>query len=164
MSLTLYKATELASLESHVDDETGEINLEAFDAAQITLADKRLAVVAYIKNQTAECSMLEQAIKELQGQLKTRDNRIESLKEYLAHHMKETGITAIESADLTFSAKLQIGVDKAVEIDDGAIFPASLCLPPKDPAPSKKLIKEAIERGEAVAGARIVKRDRLTIK
>ncbi|MGL4272043.1 MAG: siphovirus Gp157 family protein, partial [Pseudomonas paracarnis] len=44
-----------------------------------------------------------------------------------------------------------------------AEFPPELCNDPKPPTPSKAKIKAAIKAGEAVAGARIVRKDRLTI-
>ena len=78
-----------------------------------------------------------------------------------------TGTSEIKAQDGTFSAKLYLDRDESVEIDVGAEFAPELCNPPKPPpplTPSKKLIKEAIERGEPIKGARIVKHDRLTIK
>jgi len=62
-----------------------------------------------------------------------------------------------------FSAKLYLERDESVEIDADAKFPPELCNDPKPPTPSKTKIKAAIKAGEAVAGARIVRKDRLTI-
>ena len=53
--------------------------------------------------------------------------------------------------------------DESVELEPDAEFPAALCNDPKPPTPSKTKIKAAIKAGEAVAGARIVRKDRLTI-
>jgi len=39
-----------------------------------------------------------------------------------------------------------------------------LCNEPRPPAPSKTKIRAAIEAGEPISGARIVRKDRLTIK
>jgi hypothetical protein len=49
-------------------------------------------------------------------------------------------------------------------LEDGAVFPPELCNEPKPPTPSKTKIKVAILAGEPVAGASIVRKDRLVIK
>ena len=161
--LTLYKANELARLESHIDED-GVINIEAYDLAQVALADKQMAVVAYIKNSELTEGMLDTAIKELTAKKKAIAARNASLKAYLSANMKEHGITSIKANDGTFQATLYTDRDESVVILDGATFPPELCNAPKPPEPSKTLIKAAINAGQAVAGAVIVRNDRLTIK
>ena len=78
--------------------------------------------------------------------------------------MSITGTEKISSDDGLLSATLYLDRDESVEIDEGVIFPAVLCNDPKPPEPSKSRIKTAILNGEAVAGARIVRKDRLQIK
>jgi len=164
MSVSLYKANELARLESHIDQDTGEIDVASYDMAQIALADKQLAVVAYIKNSEATESMLDAAIKDLTAKKKAITARNASLKAYLAANMKEHGITSIKANDGTFEAKLYLDRDESVVIQDGTTFPPELCNAPKPPEPSKTLIKAAINAGQAIAGAVIVRNDRLTIR
>lgn len=164
MNITLYKANELARLESHIDPDTGEIDVAAYDSAQITLAEKQMAVVAYIKNSELTEGMLDTAIKELTSKKKAITGRNASLKAYLSANMKEHSITSIKANDGTFEAKLYVDRDESVVILDGATFPFELCNAPKPPEPSKTLIKAAIKAGQAVAGAVIVRNDRLTIK
>jgi hypothetical protein len=163
MNITLYKANELARLESHIDED-GVIDVAGYDAAQITLADKQMAVVAYIKNSELTEGMLDAAIKELSAKKKAIAARNASLKVYLSANMKEHGITSIKANDGTFEAKLYLDRDESVVIQDGAVFPPELCGIPKPPEPSKTLIKAAINAGHPVAGAIIVRNDRLTIK
>jgi hypothetical protein len=162
--LNLYKATELARLESHIDDETGEIDIAAFDAAQITLADKQRAVVAYVRNIDSKEAMLADAIKQLQAKQKAMKAKRERLSDYLLENMKAANLNKIEAIDGTFSATLYPDRDVSVIIEEGATFPLELCNTPNPPEPSKTKIKEAIEAGQAIAGACIVKNDRLTIK
>jgi Siphovirus Gp157 len=162
--MNLYQATELARLESHIDDETGEIDIAAFDAAQITLADKQRAVVAYVRNIDSKEAMLADAIKQLQAKQKAMKAKRERLSDYLLENMKAANITNIEAIDGTFSATLYHDRDVSVIIEEGATFPLELCNTPKPPEPSKTKIKAAIEAGQAIAGACIVKNDRLTIK
>ena len=161
--LTLYKANELARLESHIDED-GVINIEAYDLAQVALADKQMAVVAYIKNSELTEGMLDTAIKELTAKKKAITARNASLKAYLSANMKEHGITSIKANDGTFQATLYTDRDESVVLLEGAAFPPELCSAPKPPEPSKTRIKAAINAGQAVAGAVIVRNDRLTIK
>jgi Siphovirus Gp157 len=162
--MNLYQATELARLQSHIDEDTGEIDLASFDAAQIALADKQRAVVAYVRNTDATEAMLSDAIKQLQAKQKAMKAKRERLSAYLMENMKATGVSKIDATDGTFSATLYLDRDTSVFIEDGATFPAELCNDPKPPEPSKTKIKAAIEAGQAIAGACIVKSDRLTIK
>ena len=60
--------------------------------------------------------------------------------------------------------KLYVDRDEFVEIEEGAKFDPELCNDPKPPEPSKTKIKNAILAGQPVAGARIIRKDRLTIK
>jgi Siphovirus Gp157 len=161
--MNLYKTSELARLESHIDED-GVIDIASFDLAQIALADKQMAVVAHIKNSKLTEDMLDSAIKEWVAKKKAIAARIASLQAYLAANMKEHGITSIKAINGKFEAKLYLDRDESVVIQDGATFPIELCNPPKPPEPSKTLIKAAINAGQAVAGAMIVRNDRLTIR
>ena len=77
--------------------------------------------------------------------------------------MKATGILEVKHELGLFAAKLHPERDESVEIDADAEFPPELCNDPKPPTPSRTKIKAAIKAGEAVAGARIVRKDRLSI-
>lgn len=162
--MNLYKATELARLQSHVDEDTGEINIEAFDAAQITLAEKQRSVVAFMRNLDAKAAMVKAAAKDLADKAKAMQAQRERLNGYLMANMKQAGIANIEAVDGTFSATLYPERDESIVIEEGAVFPPELCNDPKPPEPSKSKIKAAILAGQAVAGAMITRNDRLTIK
>ena len=162
--MNLYQANELARLEHYIDHDTGEIDVLGYDNALMTLSDKQQAVVAYIKNSELTEGMLDNAIKDLTAKKKSIAARNASLKVYLSANMKEHGITSIKAFDGTFEAKLYLDRDESVVIQVGATFPPELCNPPKTPEPSKSLIKAAINAGQAISGAVIMRSDRLTIK
>jgi hypothetical protein len=166
MTISLYKATELARLHSHLDQETGEIDFAAFDAANITLAEKQLAYTAYLKNESHNIEAHEIALKTAfaieNEKLKRRKAAHLRSLDYLKLNMLANGITEIKSNDGMFSAKL--GSTQAVEVEEGFVFDDCYLLPAKPREPSKTLIKAAIEAGTTVIGASIVKRDRLVIK
>ena len=148
-------------------DDDGVIDVAKLELIETTYNNKAMAVGAYILNSSATIDMMKNHVKQMQEKIAHAERQSERLKQYLADGMKMTGISEIKANDGTFSIKLYIDRDESVEVDATATFPPELCNPPKPPpppTPSKTLIKEAIKRGEPIAGARIVKKDRLTIK
>ena len=166
MIITLYKAASDAQnkIALCVDPETGEIDPDKLDAIEATFQDRAVAVVAVYKGKGHTVDMLKSYLVEIQDRIAREEKNRERLKDYLQGAMTITGVHVIKSDDGLLTATLYPERDESVELDPDAAFPASLCNEPKPPAPSKSLIKAAILAGEAVAGARIVRKDRLTIK
>lgn len=150
-------------LDSAFDPDTGEM-LPAFEEQRALLGSKINQVAAYILNTELDAVAAKTAIERITAHVKAAERKAEQLRKYLAENMKASGITEIKADDRSFAVKLYIDRDESVEIDEGATFPPELCNDPKPPAPSKTKIKKAIEAGEPIAGARIVRRDRLQIK
>jgi hypothetical protein len=107
---------------------------------------------------------VESHAKALLDRVKTARKRSDWLKGYLMSHMTACGIQSIKSDDGTFSAKLEIGRDESVEIYDAASLPDDYMREVVKTEPDKALIKKAIKDKFTVPGARIVAKDRLTIK
>ena len=145
------------------DSETGEA-LPAFDEFRVMLGNKANAVAAYVLNCESDAEQAKNAIKRIKALQTAYERKAEKLRDYLAENMKTAGIHEIKAADGSFVVKLHVDRDESVVIEDGAKFPAELCADPKPPEPSKTKIKAAILAGEPVAGAYIVRKDRLTIK
>lgn len=150
-------------LDSLFDPETGEA-LPAFEEFRVMLGNKANQVAAYILNCESDADQAKNAIKRIKALQEASQRKADRLREYLAENMKTAGINEIKAADGSFVVKLYVDRDESVHIDDDATFPAELCADPKPPEPSKTKIKNAILAGEPVAGARIVRKDRLTIK
>ena len=147
-----------------VDPDTGEIDTDKLDMIEATFKDRAVAVVAVYKGKGHTVEMLESYLAEIKNQIEREKKNQERLKDYLQACMTMTGVQKITSDDGLLTAVLYPERDESVEIDDGATFPPELCADPKPPEPSKTKIKNAILAGEPVAGARIVRKDRLTIK
>ena len=163
MNLTLFDAAQQVREALHqVDPETGELS-EAYTESRALFEQKAVACVAYAKEQAASIASARAMLKTMAEKIDAEEARLDRFKTYLADCMKATGTTEVKHELGLFSAKLHIGRDESIEIDEGATFPPELCNAPKPPAPSKTAIKAAIKAGEAVAGARIVRKDRLTI-
>lgn len=165
MNISLYKAADaVRELLDQIDPETGEMP-EGFEQARELVAAKSQAVAAFILENDAQAEMVEQHAKSLLDRVKTARKRSAWLRQYLAANMAATGILSIKSDDGTFSAKLDAGRDESIDIFEPALLPADYMreIPAKQ-EPDKALIKKAIHDGYDVPGARIVKKDRLTIR
>jgi hypothetical protein len=145
-------------------DEDGVFDTDKFDLIDCTFNDKAIATVAVYKGKGHTIDTLESYLVEIQAQIKREKASQERMKDYLQGCMSIAGIDKITSDDGLLTATLQRERDESVEIDEGASFPPELCNKPKPPEPSKTLIKAAILAGKAIAGARIVRKDRLQIK
>ena len=162
-TITLFEAAQqVRSSLGRIDTDTGEL-IETYAESRALFEQKAVACVAYAKEQAASIASARAMLKTMAEKIDAEEARLDRFKTYLADCMKATGTTEVKHELGLFSAKLHIGRDESIEIDEGATFPPELCNAPKPPAPSKTAIKAAIKAGEAVAGARIVRKDRLTI-
>lgn len=162
-NITLFDAAQaVREAVNQIDPETGEL-VESYTDSRELFQNKAVACVAYAKEEAATLASAKAMIKDMLAKVEAREKRLERFEAYLADCMKATGITEVKHELGLFGAKLYLERDEAVEIDADAEFPAELCNDPKPPTPSRTKIKAAIKRGEAIAGARIVRKDRLSI-
>lgn len=165
MTISLYRAyRDVQNKIALCVDEDGVLDTDKLDLIDATFKERAVAVVAVYKGKGHTVETLKSYLVEMQDQIKREQKQQERLKDYLQGAMMITGVDKISSDDGLLTATLYRDRDESVEIDEGAKFPASLCNDPKPPEPSKTKIKAAILAGEPVAGAQIVRRDRLTIK
>lgn len=163
MKLTLFDAAQSVREQvTKIDPETGELSLD-YEKSRELFDNKAGACVAYAVEEDAQIKSASEMLKAMQAQLKAREARRDKFHAYMLECMKSAGVTQV-AADGLARATLYPDRDESVVIDDGASFPPELCNDPKPLTPSLTKIKAAILAGEAVAGARIVRRDRLTIK
>ncbi len=165
MQISLYKAAaDVRELLDQIDPETGEMP-EGFDQARAIVANKAQGVAAFILENEAQADMVEAHAKALLDRVKTARRRSEWLRQYLRTHMDAAGILSIKADDGTFSAKLEKERDESVEVFDADQLPQDYMreIPAKS-EPDKALIKKALKDGFEVPGAKLAKKDRLTIK
>ena len=172
MQISLYQAAlDVQQKIALCVDEDGVIDVDKLHAIEATFLNKGVAVTAVIKtlqNQilglaAQQANVIEQYSAGNQRLLKQEAR----LHDYLRDAMKATGTLSIKSDDGLLEATLYIDRDESIVLDEGAQFAESLLnpqLPAPPRTPSRDLIKKAILAGEAVNGARIVRKDRLTIK
>lgn len=165
MQVTLYQAAEgVRALLDQIDVETGELP-EGFEQARAIVATKAQAVAAFILENEAQAKMVEDHAKALLDRVKTARRRSEWLKQYLHSHMSACGVLSIKADDGTFSAVLSPGRDKSVEIFDAAQLPQDYMREiPAKWEPDKALIRKALDDNFTVPGAKLIAKDRLTLR
>lgn len=163
-NITLFDAAQqVREAINQVDPDTGEIIENYASSRRALFEHKAIGCVAYAKEEAATIAAAKAMLKDMAAKIEAREKRLGRFEDYLADCMKATGIHEVKHETGLWGAKLYLGHDESVELDEGATFPPELCTDPKPPAPSKTKIKAAIKAGEAVAGARLVRKDRLTI-
>lgn len=165
MKITLYAASEdLADLLDQVEPDTGELP-EGFEAAREIVAKKATSAAAYILNAERQIDLVKARARELADAAKREEKRIAWLRQYLADNMAATGVLSIVSEDGSFKAKLERERDASVEVFQPELLPVDYLREiPAKTEPDKTLIAKALKDGYDVPGARIIKRDRLTLK
>jgi hypothetical protein len=148
-------------------DEDGVLDMDKFDLIEGTFIDRAVATIAVNKSMQNTLVGLKAQRGAVYAEYTREIDRVERnaqrLKDKLHEAMKTTGVMSVVSNDGMLSAKLLLEQDVSVELDEDQQFPIELCIIPA-PTPSKTLIKAAILKGEPVVGARLVRKDRLTIK
>lgn len=162
-TITLFDAAQqVREAINQVDPETGEL-LDFDTQSRALFEQKAIGCVAYAKEEAGTIAAAKAMLKEMATKIDAREKRLERFEAYMADCMKATGITEVKHETGLWGAKLYLDRDESVELEEGATFPPELCNDPKPPAPSKSKIKAAIKAGQPVAGARIVRKDRLSI-
>jgi len=164
MKITLFEAAAQVreTMNTAIDEATGELSL-AYVESRALFEQKAEGCIAWLLEENAALHAAEQLLEHMQEKLKTRKTRWDKFQQYIRENMKASGISEIKHPHGLFKAKLYLNRDESVELDADANIPAELCNSPKPPQPSKSKIKAAIKSGQAIEGARLVQRDRLSI-
>lgn len=161
--LTLYHGAEAIIAELETDPETGEIGTGV--NLDVLVSKNPVGCVAYALHQRARIKMIKTRINELSWMQKACERNEERVITKLKQAMKLTGTKSIRAQDGTFGAVLSEDCVTSVEIMDERQIPMAYMREiPARFEPDKVMIEAAIEGGVDVPGARIVKRDRLTLK
>lgn len=147
--------------DSDLPDEVIDDTLEGIEGE---LVEKGRNVAAFFLNLGAEIEAIKGAEARIAAHRKALENKQSRLKEYLKQNMSRCGITEIKANDGSFAAKLYIGRDEAVVIDDEGQLPKDYLREKVTYTADKTLIKSALNDGFDVPGAHVEKRDRLEIK
>lgn len=160
MKIELYRGSEQILAELQIDPETGEVGEGV--ALEELVKRNPIGCIAHIKHTMAENACIKAREDELAKARKANEKRVERIEDMLKEMMRLTGAHKLKSPDDTFGATFYPWRDKSVEIvDEKAIPPEYTRLIPESRVPDKTLIRNAEVE---IPGARIVLKDRLTIK
>ena len=141
-----------------VDEETGEVlNIDELDALNLAKDEKIENVCLWIKNLEAEADAIKTEEKNLEARRKSKENKVKSLKGYVAYAL---GGKKFETPRVAVSYRKS----ESVKIDDDYAIPDKWCELSVLKKPNKKLIKEALKKGEHIAGAELIEKNNLQIK
>lgn len=164
---TLYELSEaIRNFKFEIDEETGEItNIDELNDIKMEFNEKNENIIRYIKNLDAESEAIRNEEKALAERRKSKENKIEWLKKYLAATMEINGKDKLEYT----SGVASFRKSKAVEVDNEFVKWALLnnenqYLTMKEPTPNKTEIKNAITNGLEIPFARIIENKNLGIK
>ena len=142
---------------------SGELTPELEESLQITqeqLQHKGIAYGYIIKKMETESDIIDAEIKRLQALKKSRENSVEKLKERIKSAMELFDVDKIETPLM----KLSFRKSTSVEVEDVNSLPAIYKTIKITESADKKLIKESLELGKEINGAKLVTNNNLQIK
>lgn len=140
-----------------VDLETGEIiDTEQLDKLQMERDTKLENVACWIKELKVEAEALKAEKQALEERQKVAENKMESLKKYLAFALDGQAFKTVR-ASVTFRKSQAVEIADIYKLDENY-------LRYKEPEADKTAIKEALKQGKTVAGATLVKNTSVIIK
>jgi hypothetical protein len=146
------------------DPESGEIQETALiklDEIKVSLEEKAINIALFMQNLDAEQKAIENAM----ASMKDRANKLEKKREwlhgYLKFNMEQAG--HLEISCPYFSIKVKSN-PYSTEILDEALIPDKYKVTKEVVSVNKTMIKQDIQNGLDVPGARIKKDTKLTIK
>lgn len=159
MSLTLYELTDNYQQLLELADEADP---KAFEDTLSTLQDeinhKAESLAKVIRTLEAETKALEEEKKRFERRIAARKNKVERLRNYLKENLEKAGMQKAKGK--TFTVWVQDS--EKVHVSDESAIPEQYFVMKRQL--SKTAIKEAIENGQQVAGAEIVKNKSIRIR
>jgi len=164
--MKLYEiANEYQSLldSSEFDEETGEILTDPISLSSNleTFKEKAVNVAKYFNSLDAEADAIRQAEKMMKARRESIEARSESLRNYLLKNMQACDISEIKCEYFAIKRKLN-----RASVDDYApeLIPGKFINVKTVESFDRDAIRRAIESGEDVPGARLVRKEKLEIK
>ncbi|WJV61041.1 siphovirus Gp157 family protein [Pectobacteriaceae bacterium C52] len=134
------------------DDLTPEMIADTMEGIELELADKLDGAYVHVRNLEGLAKTCDDEAKRLADRKKSFENRAKSIKGYVLNCLLAAGLDKLKTTTNTFTARKGVA---SVIIDNEELLPDELVAVQTLVAPDKKAIKEAIENGVDVPGARI---------
>ena len=136
------------------DPETGEVDVDRWDALAMALGDKAEAIHAVIQRKAGEATQCDAEVDRLRQRSASLRKESERMRSYLLACMEAANVGRVKTATIT--ASIRQGADH-VDIYDITKLPKDCFCEPPPPKPNKKIIMARIKAGEKCQGACIVR-------
>ena len=157
MKLYEIKQDFLRLAEMDLDEQTMQDTLESL---QFELEEKADNIACLIKQVEAEAEAIKAEAKNLTDRAKAKETKVERLTQYLLDTLKAVGTDKIETTRNILQVKKN---PASVILNDGFNHPGFITTK-LTTMPDKALIKEWLQQGNELDGARLEQRERLVIK
>lgn len=153
--MTLYEIND--QITACVDMETGEIlDQEALQALELAFDEKVEGIALWIKNLLAEAKAIKEEKDNLAARQKARENKAESLKNYLAFALCGEKFKT-PKVSISFRRSESVQVDDVTKLDDDYLKYAA-------PTVDKTKVKQALKAGIELQGVQLVTNQNIQIK
>ena len=163
-TLALYELTdELYSAIDQLSDmeDDDEAKIDTLDALAIPVKDKAVSVIKFTENLDTTIDGINKTMKQMKDRLVILKKKKDMLKKYVFQNLNKVGIDKIECAEFVIS--IQKNPPK-VEVYNEEMIPGIYINKVVTEKVDKKSIKEAINGGNDVPGAKMVQERSLRIK
>jgi hypothetical protein len=155
--------TEFLQLEAQLIENDGELTPEIETALQINKDELQHKGIQYgyvIKSLESNIDAIDAEIKRLQQLKKVNSNAVDRLKSTLTQAMQLFGITELKTPTL----KVNFRKSESIEVTDIDSLNPNFVTIKQTITADKVAIKDAIKRGEFVAGAELITNQNIQIK
>lgn len=144
------------AMQECIDEETGEVKIDEFEALQMLREEKIENVACWIKNLSSDITALKAEKKTLDERITAKMNKVESLKSYLKYALNGEKFETVKCA-ISFRKSQAVDIVNMLEIPQEFLrF--------KPAEADKAAIKKALTDGEVVSGARLIENINMQIK
>lgn len=137
-------------------------DMDRLNNLSISVKEKAVQVAAYILNQHADLQAMEEAIKKMRDRHAKLADKLIYLNDYLKTQLINCDIKEITDHP-EFELKIKNNPPK-VDVYDQTLIPDAYTVKTELVRIEKRLIKDAIDQGIEVPGARVIQELRLEIK
>ena len=153
--MTLYEID--SEIMNCIDTETGEIiDTDKIESLQMERSQKIRNIALWIKDLKAEAEALKVEKDNFAQRQRTAENKIDSLKKYLAFALNGE---KVKETEYTISYRKS----QAVEITDIDALPKGYMVI-QEPVANKQMISENLKKGTVVPGAQLVEHESIIIR
>jgi Gp157 protein len=150
---------QLQEIDTDSDEHHAKLTLDLLEGE---FKDKCIAIASYIKNMEQESNAVADAIKSMQSRKNRIEKKIDFFKGYLLENLKRVGMYEIKDSPY-FEIKIKRN-PPSIDVYDEEAIPNEYKVQEIKILVDKKHLKEDLEHGLIVEGARIVQRERVEIK